>query len=197
MTRRDLAVLAALTIALAACQPPAADRYEARSDPPDTAHFASEPQPSPDATGAVWAPSAQPMRLLYGVPGQTPLAAIACELPGKDGPQKPAIRFTRFARADEGAQALMAIIGNGHRERFPVAAVDNGRAFLWEGTAPLESEKLDVLTGRRGVEMTIPGAGTLALNASEAPRDLIESCRLAAQQAFPDSSGPDRSPNAE
>ncbi|MBT46569.1 MAG: hypothetical protein CL806_04890 [Citromicrobium sp.] len=182
---------------LAACQPPAADRYEGRTDPPDTARFASEPQPSPDATGAVWAPSAQPMRLLYGIPGQPPLAAMACALPSKNGPQKPAIRFTRFARADEGAQALMAIIGNGHRERFPVEAVDNGRAFLWEGTAPLASEKLDVLTGRRGVEMTIPGAGTLTLNASEAPRDLIESCRLAARQAFPDSSGPDRSPNAE
>ena len=171
---------------LAACQPPAADRYEGRTDPPDTARFASEPQPSPDATGAVWAPSAQPMRLLYGIPGQPPLAAMACALPSKNGPQKPAIRFTRFARADEGAQALMAIIGNGHRERFPVEAVDNGRAFLWEGTIPLASEKLDVLTGLRRSELTIPGAGTLALNASEAPRDLIETCRLAVRKQSQD-----------
>ncbi|WP_300423178.1 hypothetical protein [uncultured Hyphomonas sp.] len=190
-----ISIAAPLTIGalLCACQPPAADRYDARAEVPDTARFASEPIASPDAEGAVWAPSKTPLRLIYGQPGQHPLAAIACEMDGK----APRLRITRFARADEGAQALMAIIGNGHRERFPVEAVDNGRAFLWEGTAPLASEKLDVLTGRRGVEMTIPGAGTLTLNASEAPRDLIESCRLAARQAFPDSSGPDRSPNAE
>ena len=95
------------------------------------------------------------MRLLYGIPGQPPLAAMACALPSKNGPQKPAIRFTRFARADEGAQALMAIIGNGHRERFPVEAVDNGRAFLWEGPAPLASEKLDVLTGLEQVPVCV------------------------------------------
>ncbi len=193
MHRRPIAA-AALTLGalLCACQPPAADRYEERTDPPDTASYASEPQPSPDAEGAVWAPSAKPMRLLYGIPGQQPFAAIACELPGKNGPKKPVIRVTRFARADKGAQALMAIIGNGHRERFPVDAVDNGRAFLWEGSVPLASEKLDVLTGLRGSQLTIPGAGTLTLNASEAPRDLIESCRRAAQQL-----APARQPNSE
>ena len=79
----------------------------------------------------------------------------------------------------------MAIIGNGHKERFPVEATDNGRAFLWEGTIPLGSDKLDVLTGRRRVELTIPGAGTLALNASDAPRDLIETCRLAVRKQMP------------
>lgn len=168
------------TCALAACRPPAADGYEGRAEPPDTASFASEPQSSPDAEGAVWAPSNTPLRLLYGVPGQTPMAAIACDMAG----ETPAIRVTRFARADEGAQALMAIIGNGHKERFPVEATDNGRAFLWEGAIDLRSEKLDVLTGQRGVELTIPVAGTLPLNASDAPRDLIETCRLAARRNF-------------
>ncbi|GAB5350093.1 hypothetical protein [Alteriqipengyuania sp. 357] len=184
MTR--LALLAApLALAATACQPPAADRYEGRTDPPDTASYASEPQPSPDAEGAVWAPSTTPLRLLYGIPGQQPFAALACELPDEDSELQPQVRVTRFARADEGAQALMAIIGNGHKERFPVDATDNGRAFLWEGTIPLDSEKLDVLTGRRGVQLTIPGAGTLALNASDAPRDLIETCRLAVRKQTP------------
>ena len=186
MERRALALFAALPLALAACQPPAADRYEGRADPPDTASYASEPQPSPDAEGAVWAPSSTPLRLLYGIPGQQPFAALGCELPDDDGAAEPQVRITRFARADEGAQALMAIIGNGHKERFPVDATDNGRAFLWEGTIPLASEKLDVLTGRRGVQLTIPGAGTLALNASDAPRDLIETCRLAVRKQTPD-----------
>ena len=170
---------------LAACKPPAADKYEGRLDPPDPETYASEPQPSPDAENAVWAPSAEPLRLLYGVPGQTPFAAIACEMPEGDDAGDPQLRVTRFARADEGALALMAIIGNGHKERFPVEATDNGRAFLWEGTIPLGSDKLDVLTGRRGVELTIPGAGTLALNASDAPRDLIETCRLAVRKQTP------------
>ena len=91
----------------------------------------------------------------------------------------------------------MAIIGNGHRERFPVEATNNGRAFLWEGTAPLSSEKLDVLTGQRGVELTIPGAGTLALNASERPRDLIETCRAATQSHSKDRDPQDRPANAD
>lgn len=196
MRATHLLALAA-TCALAACKPPAADSYEGRLDPPQPETYASEPQPSPDAENAVWAPSGTPLRLLYGVPGQTPFAAIACEMADGDaaegaGAVEPQLRVTRFARADQGAQALMAIIGNGHKERFPVEAVDNGRAFLWEGTIPLASEKLDVLTGLRGVELTIPGAGTLALNASEAPRDLIETCRLAVRKQ-----APDREPNAE
>lgn len=185
---------AALPVAalLCACQPPAVDRYEGREDPPEEVRQASEPQPSPDAEDAVWAPSGKPLRLLYGIPGQQPFAAIACEMPEAKTGEPPRIRFTRFARADEGAQALMAIIGNGHRERFPVEAVDNGRAFLWEGTVPLASEKLDVLTGVRDAELTIPGAGTLVFNASEAPRDLIETCRRAAGQL-----SPDRKPSSE
>ena len=186
MERRTLALFAALPLALAACQPPAAERYEERNDPPEPESFASEPQASPDAQGAVWAPSQTPLRLLYGIPGQQPFAAIACEMEG----ETPSLRVTRFMRADEGAQALMAMVGNGHKERFAVDAIDNGRAFLWEGTIPLASEKLDVLTGLRRVELTIPGAGTLALNASEAPRNLIESCRLAARKQSPDPEEP-------
>lgn len=186
MTRRSLAILASLPLALAACQPPAADRYEGRADPPDTQSYASEPQPSPDAEGAVWAPSSTPLRLLYGIPGQQPLAAIACEIGEQGTASEPKLRITRFARADEGAQALLALVGNGHKERLPVEAVDNGRAFIWEGAIPLASEKLDALTGLRGVQLTVPGAGTLALNASEAPRDLIESCRLAVRKQSQD-----------
>lgn len=187
-----LSPVAALAL-LTACQPPAADRYEGRADPPDTARYASEPAPSPDAQDAIWAPSSTPLRLLYGIPGQQPFAAIGCEVSDKGA----RLRITRFARADEGAQALMAIIGNGHRERFAVDAVDNGRAFVWEGTMAPSSEKLDVLTGQRGVELTIPGAGTLALNASEAPRDLIESCRLAARKRATGPDGQARSPRSE
>ena len=182
--------------ALAACQPPAADRYEGRADPPDTATYASEPQPSPDAEGAVWAPSQTPLRMLYGIPGQRPLAALACEIADEGSEEEARVRITRFARADEGAQALMALVGNGHKERMAVEAVDNGRTFLWEGTLPLAPEKLDALTGLREVQMTVPGAGTLVLNESEAPRDLIEACRLAVRQAS-SRPGQDPPPSAE
>ena len=107
MELRTLALFAALPLALAACQPPAAERYEERNDPPPPESFASEPQASPDAQGAVWAPSQTPLRLLYGIPGQQPFAAIACEMEG----ETPSLRVTRFVRADEGAQALMAMVG--------------------------------------------------------------------------------------
>ena len=130
MERRTLALFAALPLALAACQPPAAERYEERNDPPEPESFASEPQASPDAQGAVWAPSQTPLRLLYGIPGQQPFAAIACEMEG----ETPSLRVTRFMRADEGAQALMAMVGNGHKEstRSIMAAPFCGRGrYRW------------------------------------------------------------------
>ena len=51
MTRRDLAILVSLPLALAACQPPAADRYEGRADPPDI--FRSRAPPVNTDTG-IW-----------------------------------------------------------------------------------------------------------------------------------------------
>ncbi len=131
------------------------------------------PIDSPDTKGAVWAASNQTDRLVYGKPGETPLIALQCL---REGTQ-PTIRITRFVATDAEAKAFMALIGNGHTARLPVDARWTGRVWLWEGVYSAENPELDVLSGPRQVEMTIPGAGSVILNSSPHPRQLIEQCR--------------------
>ncbi|MBM0170210.1 hypothetical protein [Altererythrobacter sp. C41] len=165
--------ISAALIALAACKPPAAEDYVARVELDEARMYASEPIPSPDTEGALWAESDRPGRILYGKPGEAPLMALACE-EGDDGQR---IHVTRFAAADPEAKGILALIGNGHVTRLHVDATWNGRAWLWEGYAAADDPDLDVLTGRRRVEATVPGAGSVELNPSERPRHLIETCR--------------------
>ncbi len=152
-----------------ACKPPATDDYLERVDLSETGAFASDPLPSPDTEGAVWADSQTPGRIIYGRPGEAPVMALACE--------DRSIVVTRFVPADAEARAMLALIGNGHVARLPVDAMWNGSAWLWRGAYPVESDKLEVLTGRRQVEATIAGAGTVILNPSERPARLVAQCR--------------------
>ncbi|MDC0887247.1 hypothetical protein OAS19_05605 [Altererythrobacter sp.] len=158
---------------MTACQPPATDDYVERMALDDTQPPASLPLPSPDTEGAIWAPAGTEGRLLYGIPGQTPFLAVQCDSSGSS----PELRFTRFSPADRDAQAMMALVGNSHVERLPVDAIYNGRAWLWEGSARARDPDMDVLTGPRSVEATIPGAGSLILNPSPLTRDLVNACR--------------------
>ena len=163
----------ALLLVCTACKPPASDDYVSRMTLTRQAEtFASDPLPSPDAKGAVWAAGAQPLRILYGVPGKMPFLAIRCDT----STEVPRIDFTRFSPADREAKAIMALIGNGHVERFEVTARNNGRAWLWEGGQAADSAELDVLTGSHDVELTIPGAGSLMLHPSPLPGKLIDAC---------------------
>lgn len=163
----------ALLLLLAACQPPAADDYLERGLAKDSLPQASDPLPSPDTTGAIWAPAQEEGRLLYGVPGQTPFLAMQCEGTG----EKARLTFTRFVRADREAQAMMALVGNFHALRLPVDSTWNGRAWLWQGEVSASDPELEVLTGPREVEATVPGAGTVVLNPSPLTRELVDSCR--------------------
>lgn len=132
-----------------------------------------EPLPSPDTTDAVWANGKTADRILFGIPGETPFLALQCERTGG----APQIRITRFAAASAQAEALFALVGNGHIARFPIDAEWNGRAWLWEGTIPADEPDLEVLTGKRTVSATLPGAGQLDLNPSPLPGELVEACR--------------------
>ena len=167
-------------LALQACQPPAADNYAERGQPVDNAAQASDPLPSPDTKGAVWAAVSGQEKLLYGRPGMPPLFALACV----DDAGSSAIRFTRYSPADEGAKAFMALIGNGHVGRFKVDATPVGEASLWQGETPITDDRLEVLTGRNAVEATIPGAGSIKLNASGLPGQMIEACRAEARSVL-------------
>lgn len=164
---------------LAACNPPAADRYVARIGVEERA-APLPPIASPDTVGAIWAPTAaNPMRLVYGKPGEKPLFALACG--GKPG--APELTYTRFAIADANAKAVLALIGNGHVARLTIDATRSGKYWLWQGSAAPTSEDFEVLTGARQVEATVPGAGSLILNASQLPGELITRCRALAPPA--------------
>ena len=173
---------ALLPLALvAACNPPAAEDYVARvgatgRDAP------SAPIASPDTEGAIWAPSpANPLRLVYGKPGERVLFALECT----DGEAGPVLTYTRFAAADAHAKAILALIGNGHVARLDIDATRGGTRWLWQGSEPASSPRFEALTGARQVEATVPGAGSLILNPSPLPGELVRQCRLPGQPAAP------------
>lgn len=166
-------LLATSLLALAACSPPAADSYAARSEPSATLQDVLAPLLSPDVTGAQWVPSATPHRIVYGKPGEMPLLALACE---QNGPQ-PYLRLTRFARAPEGGKAIFAVDGNGYIARWKADAAEIDGGYVWQSVVGLNEYKLNALLGLRSIEATIPGAGTVIINQNDLPRDLIETCR--------------------
>ncbi|WP_226697153.1 hypothetical protein [Qipengyuania flava] len=169
--RRVLALLP--LVAVAACKPPASDDYIERTRIEAPAEGPSEPIDSPDTQDAIWAPASENTRLLYGVPGERPLFAVECLSDGGE----PMLGYTRFARADAHAKAVLALIGNGHVARLKIDAAQVGDVWRWEGAIEAADERLDVLTGNREVEATVPGAGSVILNPSALPGELVERCR--------------------
>lgn len=165
---------------LAACKPPAADEYVERTRIAGRSDAPAPPIASPDTEGAVWAPaSGSDARLLYGKPGEQPLFSLECAR----AQVVPTIAYTRYAPADARAKAVLALIGNGHVKRVKVDATRVGDAWLWRGALPASDPAFDVLTGAREVEATIPGAGSLVLNPSQLPGQLVDSCRALAEPA--------------
>jgi len=189
--RRTLA-LAPLAL-LAACKPPASDDYVERTRIETPVEGPSEPIDSPDTEGAIWAPAERDTRLLYGKPGERPLFALECLSDGM-GPE---MSYTRFAKADPHAQAILALIGNGHVSRLKIDAAQVGDAWRWEGTVPASDPRLDVLTGAREVEATVPGAGSVILNPSSLPGELVERCRALDEPLSEEVLPPEPSPPAD
>lgn len=176
----------ALAGLLTGCKPPPTDAAVARVSLLTSVSGPSEPLPSPDTTRAIWAPSAPAnggaLRLVYGVPGQPVLLAIECLDPAT--PQA-RLRITRHAPADDGAGALLALIGNGAIGRFDVDATAAGGRTLWQGEAPVAHPGWEALNGVREVTATVPGAGLVRLNASPLPMQLISVCRKTERPAPP------------
>ncbi|MDJ0978725.1 MAG: hypothetical protein QNI87_09320 [Erythrobacter sp.] len=168
------AALAIGAVALAACKPPPTDAGMNRAMPDPAPTYASEPLPSPDTEGALWTASARDgNRIIYGVPGSPALMSLDCLTDEKQA----RVRITRPSPADEGAKALMALVGNGHIGRIEVDATHVEGAMVWRGEAPADDRDLEPLAGPRAVNATVPGGGLVKLNASDLPMRLVERCR--------------------
>ena len=160
---------------LAACKPPPTDADMRRDMPEAAPTFASEPLPSPDSEGAVWAPSPQePARIIYGIPGEEALLALECV---NAVGELPTLQITRLSPADEGAGALLAIVGNEKAGRVPVDATEIGGRFMWRGGVDAVATEWEPLLGPEEQTVTVPGAGMVTLNPSPLLPLLIESCR--------------------
>lgn len=164
---------ALLLCALAACRPPASDGYVQRIELGGQNGGPHVEPTSPQVEGAIWASSGGPQRIVFGKPGEPPFLSLACIGSGADR----LVEVTRFARTDPKAKGMMALVGNGHVARLMVDAEWNGRGWLWRGRYTPADPRLDALTGTRKLELTIPGAGTLVLEGSNEPGQLIELCR--------------------
>ncbi len=168
-----LLTAAMLCTALAGCKPPPTDEAAVRAMPETSVTGPSLPIQSPETQDALWVPSQIRDRIIYGQPGNAPMMALACERFNGSA----IVRLTRYAAADEGAGAFVALIGNGHVARLPVDATAHREGFVWEGIVAADNADLDVLTGRKVVAATLPGAGKLTLNPSSLPGFIIEKCR--------------------
>lgn len=173
--RSFIAALIALgMLGLAGCKPPASETLAERGSNAEEPTGPSQPIASPDSEGAIWSQSATPQRIIYGKPGEPPLMALACDVSAD--PQQ--LVFTRYAPADEGAQAFLALIGNGHVARIPIDATEQGGGFVWQGFADPTDERMEAFSGGRTVTATIPGAGMVRLNPSRLPGELVEQCGM-------------------
>jgi len=144
------------------------------------ARFAA--RPSPDTSLAIWSQTSTPLRLVYGVPGQPVLLALECL---EAGQAEARLRITRHAPADEGAAALLALIGNGWIGRFPVGATAVDGRMLWQGEMPARTREWNALKPEREATVTVPGAGLVRLNASPLPMTLVAACRNDAREKAP------------
>lgn len=157
---------------LAACRPPASDEYVQRIDLDARDSGPRVLSTSPATEGAIWAEGG-PGRIVFGLPGKAPYLALACA----GSPEQPVFEVTRYAQTDPRAKGIMALVGNGHVGRLKIDAKWNGRGWLWHGRYRADDTRLDAFTGVRKMELTIPGAGTLVLEGSPRPGELIAGCR--------------------
>lgn len=132
--------------------------------------------PQPD--GAAW--SRRGAQVDFGLTGQPALLSLACV---HDRAGAASLALTRHTRADEGAKALLALIGNGRIARLPLDVTLPGEAGEWRGEIPASDPRLDVLKGGNRIEGTLPGGGTLLMPASSEPGRLLEECRASDRAA--------------
>ena len=82
----------------------------------------------------------------------------------------------RYARADKGAEALLAIQGSKGILRLPVSATRVGDSgWVWRGELDPLDPRAEVLLGN-GLKATVPGGGMLELSPMGEAASLIGQC---------------------
>ena len=170
MTR--LFLPAFLVLVLAACERVEEPVDGQRIALDQTGGAVREPLVSPDTGGAAWTVSPDGQAIDFGNPGERPFLSLACRV--KDNP--PTIAVIRHAEARPGEKALFPVIGNGTISRFKVDAALEDNEWRWSGSVPADDAMLEVFTGRREIEATLPGAGTLKIAGSRIPGEFITWC---------------------
>ena len=168
-----LPLIVATLLPLAAC-----DRAEEPDDPQrislDAARGeAREPLASPDTDDARWTVAPDGQAVAFGNAGERPFLSLACRV--KDDP--PTIRVIRHAEARPGEKALFPVIGNGTISRFKADAALEDDEWRWQAVVPADDALLEVFTGAREIEATLPGAGSLIISGSRVPGEFIAWCR--------------------
>ena len=176
-------ILFCAAIPLAACKPPPTDAGMDRDLPVTAPTFASDPLPSPETENARWV-RANDHRIVYGIPGTPALMALECI--EKDEVADNRVSISRLSPADEGAGALMALIGNRAIGRIEVDATLIGGRFLWLGEVAADDPALEPLIGEEPLTATVPGAGLVDLNPSALPTELLALCRGIVQKPAED-----------
>jgi len=160
--------------ALAACErAPDAPSQAQRVSLEAARQMPATPLLSPDTSKASWSVSADGQAIAFGDQGQPPFLTLACRLR-----QQPAqLEIIRHVPGRPGAQALFPVLGNGTISRFKLDAALEGGEWRWQGSLPAADPQLDVFTGARDLEATLPGGGTLLIGGSRIPAEFVRWCR--------------------
>ena len=171
MARRRTALI--MLLLLTACEreeePVQAQRFSLDA----ARHVPPQPLVSPDTVGAGWSVTGSGQAIDFGRPGAAPLLTLACDL--RRTPAQ--LRIVRNVAARPGQKALLPVIGNGTISRFKVDAALADGEWRWEGALPASDPSLDVFTGPRELEATLPGGGTLLIAGSRIPGEFVNWCR--------------------
>ena len=143
----------------------------------DARQVPGEPVLSPDTEGAAWTVTPNGQASDFGLTGRSPWLTLACDL--REAPVR--VRIIRHVRARPGLEALFPVIGNGTISRFEVDAALHDGEWRWEGALPASDPLLDVFTGPRDLEATLPGGGMLRIEGSRIPGEFIDWCRAGGQ----------------
>ena len=158
----------------------------------------AEPLLSPDTKGAGWMVTANAQAIEFGRLGAPPYLTLACDV--SEAPAT--LTIIRHVAARPGQKALFPVIGNGMISRFKVDAALRTGEWHWEGTLPASDPQLDVFTGPRELQATLPGGGSLMIDGSRIPGEFINWCRaggrmLRVEQAEQTEAAPPAAPGAQ